>query len=383
MQASAAPHSADEAVAPRAAARHATPASWRRGAAAAGAAAALCAAVVLLAAGGRTRAWGGEGGAAGRRVVLTDGVHEAEWGVQQAFATFAHNNDEEHPAVQQAYEFSANETARRRARVCDFIGDMGDVLGEMSTERAVEMIRRLDEVQGDAAWEEMKQKLLPPPAAEEAEEGGEEGGEEGAGAEEGAADGGADGGAEGAGARRRLLGRRAPAKRAPRPLALKAKGRKATARPVQSLQEAAAAGEETEGEEGEAEGGGEAAEGNTTSAEAAKPLTPRERLLAKFGCDLSLKRLPGFWGQWYFIGQMPAPLNQMSADGPTTDVAKMVPNVTKVSETIDFADQEAVNAVSEKIPPEAFAVKWTGEVRARYACMHACMRAYMHARMHA
>jgi len=257
---------------------------WRRCAAAVAAASICAAAVVLLAGGGR----GGVARAtsAGNRVVLMDGVNEAEWGVQQAFATFAHNNDEEHPAVQQAYEFSANETARRRARVCEFIGDMGDVLEEMSTERAIEMIRRLSEVEGDGAWDEMKQKLLTTPA----KEGGE--------------------------------------------------GGNATA----------------------ADGNATAAEGNATTTEEAKSLTPREQLLVKFGCDLVLKRLPGFWGQWYFIGTMPAPLNAMSAAGPTTDVAKMVPNVTKVSETIDFEDQEAVNGVSEKIPPGAFAVKWTGEV---------------------
>jgi hypothetical protein len=250
---------------------------WRRGVAGVAAASICAAAVVLLAGGGR--GGGARAPSAGNRVVLMDGVNEAEWGVQQAFATFAHNNDEEHPAVQQAYEFSANETARRRARVCEFIGDMGDVLEEMSTERAIEMIRRLSEVESDGAWDEMKQKLLTTPA----KEGGE--------------------------------------------------GGNATA-----------------------------AEGNTTTTAEAKPLTPREQLLVKFGCDLVLKRLPGFWGQWYFIGTMPAPLNAMSAAGPTTDVAKMVPNVTKVSETIDFEDQEAVNGVSEKIPPGAFAVKWTGEV---------------------
>ena len=49
---------------------------------------------------------------------------------------------------------------------------------------------------------------------------------------------------------------------------------------------------------------------------------------------ITLKRLPGFWGEWYFIGQMPAPHNQMTENGPTTDVAMLVPNITKVSDAI-------------------------------------------------
>jgi hypothetical protein len=86
---------------------------------------------------------------------------------------------------------------------------------------------------------------------------------------------------------------------------------------VQSLQEDAA----EEGGEGGEEGGEAGGEGgnSTDMEEEAKPLTPREQLLAKFGCDVALKRMPGFWGEWFFVGQMPAPRNRMTEDGPTTD----------------------------------------------------------------
>jgi hypothetical protein len=297
-------------------------------------------------------------------VILLDGVNEGEWGVTQAFATFAHNDDEEHPAVQQAMEFSANETARRKERVCDFIGDMGDLLGEISTERAIEMVRRLDEVQGDAAWEEMRGKLLAS-EKEEAEEGAEED-KEGAGGGEGEADeqtGEAKEGGEGA--RRRLLAHHAGK---PSAFGRRQAGRKKhlqvhrpAPRRVQSLQE----GEDSDDEGGGgAEAGTEGGDaGNSTSAEGdEKPLTPRQQLLAKFGCDLNLKRVPGFWGEWYFVGQMPAPLNEYGENGPATDVASMEPNVTEVSEVVNFPDQEAINEVSHKIPPGAFAVKWTGDI---------------------
>ena len=106
---------------------------------------------------------------------------------------------------------------------------------------------------------------------------------------------------------------------------------------VQSLQEEEGAKEETEGG-GEGEKDAEGGNATNTGEEDAKPLTPREQLLAKFGCDLTLKRLPGFWGEWYFIGQMPAPHNRMTENGPTTDVAMLVPNITKVSDTIGSSE---------------------------------------------
>ena len=50
-------------------------------------------------------------------------------------------------------------------------------------------------------------------------------------------------------------------------------------------------------------------------------------------------------------------------------MAVMVPNVTKVSDTIDFEDQEAMNSqVDHTIPPNAYAVKWTGDVLIKQRC---------------
>ena len=85
---------------------------------------------------------------------------DAEWNVNQAFGTFEGQQDEEHPAVQQAWEFVGNETARRKERVCEFIGDMADTMGEMSSERALEMMRSMNEVSGDAEWEDLKNKFV-------------------------------------------------------------------------------------------------------------------------------------------------------------------------------------------------------------------------------
>jgi hypothetical protein len=303
---------------------------WRRAATCSAAAAAAAVVLCVLASSRDDKAGRAWGVAPTRRVVLTDGVNEAEWSVKQAFATFAHNNDDDHPAVQQAVEFSLNETARRKARVCEFLGDMGDLLGEMSTERAIEMVRQLDEVQGDESWEGMKSRFLAAQGGEEAEEG-EEGKEDGEG--DAASEGEGQETETGEGARRRLLGtkRRKSLRGTRKVLARGTTGAAAKRRPVQSLQEEEGAEEGSEGEEAEA---GEAGNATSTEEEDAKPLTPREQLLAKFGCDLTLKRLPGFWGEWYFIGQMPAPHNQMTENGPTTDVAMLVPNITKVSDAI-------------------------------------------------
>ena len=333
---------------------------------------ALCAAAILLDS-GSSHAPALSSGLP--RVAL---LGEAEWGVRQAFATFAHNDEDgiNGAAVQQAMEFAANETARRRERVCEFIGDMGDLLEEMSTERAVEMVRRLDEVQGDEAWAAMKNKLLAEEKSE-AEEGPPDGEAEAA-DEEGAQAEGEEGTGESAAGkdaarRRRLLGA-TPETRAT--VRRHIKGAWATTLPArmgrqnavqQALQERedVAAGDTVvvvEADGGDGAGAGADGEQNATNAEEeSKPLTARELLLAKFGCA-NIVRVPGYWGEWYFIGQMPAPLNEFGANGPATDVARMVPNVTNTSETVDFRDQEAINQVSDKIPPGAFAVKFTGDI---------------------
>lgn len=181
---------------------------------------------------------------------------------------------------------------------------MGDLLGEISTEKAVEMIRGLDEVKGDAAWEEMKQKMLASNEVEATEGGEGEEGEEGEKGAEGEGGAGAEGGV-GEGARRRLLGRskiphwRHMGDKKLRAIRPAMRGGKDEHR-VQSLQaaeggdqggeDAAVVGEEEEGDAG-----------NATSTDEDKPLTPREQVLAKFGCVLDLKRLDGFWGQVAYL----------------------------------------------------------------------------------
>jgi len=88
-----------------------------------------------------SRAWGV---APKRCIVLTDGVNEAEWGVKQAFATSTMGSTRQCSRRWNLIRIllSLNETARRKARVCEFLGDMGDLLREMSTERAIEMGRQ-------------------------------------------------------------------------------------------------------------------------------------------------------------------------------------------------------------------------------------------------
>ena len=80
---------------------------WRSAASGAAAAGLLCAALLVIGPHSQGSQLHGVGVVRRvPRVVLLDGVNDAEWSVNQAFTTFSTQDDEEHPAVQQAMEFS-------------------------------------------------------------------------------------------------------------------------------------------------------------------------------------------------------------------------------------------------------------------------------------
>ena len=60
--------------------------------------------------------------------------------------------------------------------------------------------------------------------------------------------------------------------------------------------------------------------------------------------------VPGWWGGYYFIGQYMSPVIPMAASGPVVDVATLQPNVTGISEAINFVTLADWNAVSDRVP---------------------------------
>jgi hypothetical protein len=73
--------------------------------------------------------------------------------------------------------------------------------------------------------------------------------------------------------------------------------------------------------------------------------------------------VPGWWGGYYFIGQYMSPVIPMAASGPVVDVATLQPNVTGISEAINFVTLADWNAVSDRVPRTGnFAAKWIGTI---------------------
>ena len=79
--------------------------------------------------------------------------------------------------------------------------------------------------------------------------------------------------------------------------------------------------------------------------------------------EVEVEYAPGWWGGYYLIGQYMAPVIEMTANGPVVDVATLQPNITSISEAINFNTRNEWYAISERIPRGGtFAAKWIGNL---------------------
>jgi len=84
--------------------------------------------------------------------------------------------------------------------------------------------------------------------------------------------------------------------------------------------------------------------------------------------DVEVEYVPGWWGGYYFVGDYMAPVITMSANGPVVDVATLQPNVTSISEDVNFNSADSWRWVSDRIPLQGkFAAKWIGNVEVKVA----------------
>ena len=84
--------------------------------------------------------------------------------------------------------------------------------------------------------------------------------------------------------------------------------------------------------------------------------------------DVEVEYVPGWWGGYYFVGDYMQPIIQIGANGPVVDVATLQPNVTSISEDLNFNSAASWRGVSERIPLQGnFAAKWIGNVEVKVA----------------
>lgn len=87
--------------------------------------------------------------------------------------------------------------------------------------------------------------------------------------------------------------------------------------------------------------------------------------------DVEVDYVPGWWGGYYFVGDYMQPLIQIGANGPVVDVATLQPNVTSISEDINFNGAASWRRVSDRIPLQGrFAAKWIGNLEVKSAGLY-------------